>query len=228
MAKHRHVIIGAGRIGAGYQWSDLEYTHAGASQALRDRVELVGFIEPDADRAAAAKLKWQVPVIENVMVALDAWKPDIVSICVQPERQFEVLTRTVGRVKGIWCEKPWMGGGAKLSTPIQVNYLRRGDAWHQSFVDKLYDSHQHWTLIVYGKDDIHTKCHFVDLARWWNVDLDYRPFNGPCAYLLYNNLLHEARWFDHGGLWQPGEAMKAMLGNLVDHIDLNTPLWSPA
>ncbi len=39
MQKHRAVIVGAGRIGAGYKWDqDLGYTHSGAYMALKDRV----------------------------------------------------------------------------------------------------------------------------------------------------------------------------------------------
>jgi hypothetical protein len=219
--KHRAVIIGAGRIGAGYNWHDDAYTHAGAFQALKDRVELVGFIEPDFERALSAKAKWHVPVYEE-LESLTVLKPDIVSICTQPDKQegiFEVLSCIPG-VKGVWCEKPLMS--RVHIVPTQVNYMRRGDPLHRSYRDIPLTG---FRLVVYGKDDIHTKCHFEDLAQWWGVPLDYRPFNGPCAYILAG--VGNVAFFDNGGV-DGGICFKAMLNNLLDHIDSGTPLWSPA
>jgi len=227
--RHRAVIIGAGRIGAGYKWHDDAYTHAGAYQALRDRVELVGFIEPDFDRALAAKVKWEVPVYEQ-MESLAVLRPDIVSICTQPEQQegiFHVLSCISG-IKGVWCEKPLM---SRIHiVPTQVNYMRRGDPDHQF----IANTDGGGRLIVYGKEDIHTKCHFEDLAKWWRATLDYRPFSGPCAYAYLSNsklhLLHEGDgtyFFDNGGV-DGGRCFKAMLTNLLDHVDNETPLWSAA
>src|SRR5687767_11797463 len=108
--RHRAVIVGAGRIGAGYKWDqDLGYTHAGAYLALKDRVELVGFVEPDVDRQIAAWEKWgkDLLIMEDVGTFLDCHEPDIVSVCVHPEQQAAVLAQLAG-VKGVWCEKPWV------------------------------------------------------------------------------------------------------------------------
>jgi hypothetical protein len=233
--KHRAVIVGAGRIGAGYQWGDLEYTHAGAYRALADRVEHVGFIEPDVERAQSAKLKWHVPVYEDIPTGLMALRPTIVSICVQPSEQYHVykqLMDTVG-LKGIWQEKPFSRPFELLDwPPIQVNYMRRADPFHQSLA---YDWPGRRKLVVYGKVDIHTLCHFEDLAKWWKCDLDYREFSGPCAYVLREENLdgtsHDL-FFDNGGFnvksRTPAMAMKAMLGNLLDHVDGGVNLWSPA
>ena len=227
MGKHRAVVIGAGRIGAGYQWADLEYTHAGAYQALRDRVELVGFIEPNEERAQSAKLRWHVPVYDDLPSGLDALQPDIVSVCTWPDHQIYATGACIDRratIKGMWCEKPFMRGPIRMPFPTQVNYLRRGDTFHRGFLDDIGRPRR---LVVYGKDDIHTRCHFEDLAKWWEAPLDYRPFNGPCAYVLEYTAYDETYFFDNGGLRRPGDAMKAMLGNLLDHIDHGTPLWSP-
>jgi hypothetical protein len=218
--RHRALIIGAGRIGAGFNWNDDAYTHAGAYRALSDRVELVGFVEPDLERRVKANLKWGVPSYDNVQIALEALKPNIVSVCVQPEQQKDVFEFLENGIKGVWCEKPFMGGGF-FPYPIQVNYMRRGDKEHR-FIASVKEMASR--LIVYGKDDIHTRCHFEDLAKWWNVLLDYRPFNGPCAYIV-TGAGH--RFFDNGGV-DGGTCFKAMLRNLLDHVDNGTPLWSPA
>ena len=221
MLKHKALAIGAGRIGAGFGgWADDSYTHAGAYKALADRVDLLGFVEPDPERAGAAKRKWLLPAYDDLADALDYVKPDVVSICTGSDDRAEILSLVDAcpSVKGIWCEKPWRGSYPRQ--PVQTNYLRRADPVHRRIaMDARGD-----TLIVYGKDDETTKCHFTDLAKFWNCKLDYRPFNGPCAYYVGGawNL-----FFDNGGI-NPGECMKGMLENLLDHLDKGTPLYSPA
>lgn len=231
MAKHRAVIIGAGRIGAGYNWHDLEYTHAGAYKALADRVELVGFVEPDLERRVKANLVWKVPTYDNVPVALEALKPDIVSICVQPEQQQEMMTRLdlyEDKLRGVWCEKPYVSKPPQF-VPVQVNYMRRGDWLHRTIADYRSGG----KLTVYAKDDIHTRCHFEDLKEWWKCELDYRTFNGGCAYIYQADEEYQERdnsngleFFDNGGV-DGATCFKAMLGNLLDHIDKGAELWSP-
>lgn len=221
--KHRALIIGAGRIGAGFNWNDDGYTHAGAYKALADRVELVGFVEPDLERRVKANLQWKVPTYDNVDVALHALKPDIVSICTLPEQQQETMDVLPATLRGIWCEKPQAHKATAI--PTQINFMRRGDPWHRELNANVINDDGYDTLIVYGKDDETTRCHFVDLAKWWKVKLDYRPFVGPCAYILRTT--EKDFFFDAGGV-DGGTCFKAMLGNLLDHIDNGTPLWSPA
>ncbi len=216
--KHRALVIGAGRIGAGFAWHDDAYTHAGAYRSLPDRVELVGFVEPDLERRVKANMKWKVPTYDNVPMALHVLKPDIVSVCVQPDQQQEVMDLLPTSIKGVWCEKPWVST-LPVNIPVQVNYMRRGDDNHQAHVGKIAGK-----LVVYGKDDIHTRCHFEDLAKFWNCPLDYRPFQGPCAYIVEANYGHV--FFDNGGV-DGGTCFKAMLRNLLDHVDNGTTLWSP-
>lgn len=223
--KYRAVVIGAGRIGAGYEWGDLEYTHAGAYRALADRVELVGFVEPEIKRAQSAKLKWEVPAYEDIPTAMAALKPDVVSVCVQPDQQQGVLDSLCLEkdIKGLWVEKPfvWKDAHPEIPwVPIQVNYMRRGDDLHRAIAEKDWGG----KLIVYGKDDIHTRCHFEDLAKFWDAELVYRTYPGPCAYVYQTLVTH---WFDNGGV-DGGRCFKNMLGNLLDHIDFDAPLWSPA
>jgi len=222
--KHRALVIGAGRIGAGFGWNDDSYTHAGAYRALSDRVELVGFVENDLERRVKANMKWKVPTYDNVAMALYVLNPDIVSVCVQPEQQDEVMDQVNGMVKAVWCEKPWVTT-FKPSIPVQVNYMRRGDPWHRDLRENHIMDDGYDTLIVYGKDDETTRCHFVDLAKWWKVKLDYRPFVGPCAYILRTT--ERDYFFDAGGV-DGGTCFEAMLGNLLDHVDNGTPLWSPS
>lgn len=220
---NKALIIGAGRIGAGFRWMDDSYTHAGAYRAHKDRVDLIAFVEPNPERADAAEKKWGVTAYETLEEALTSWRPNIVSVCTQPEDQINVMSRLEvdPHVEAIWCEKPYMGFPSKK--PVQVNYMRRADPLHRRMLD---DNMRLWggTLIVYGKDDLTTRCHFEDLAKFWKASLDYRPFNGPCAYVY--TCRTAAWWFDNGGV-DGGTCFKAMLGNLLDHLDNGTPLWSP-
>ena len=217
--RRRALVIGAGRIGAGYNWHDDAYTHAGAYRALSDRVELVGFVEPDLERRVKANLKWKVPTYDNVPVALAALKPDVVSVCVQPDDQWNTLKQIQG-VKGIWCEKPYV---CHPGPNIQVNYMRRGDPRHQKIA---VSDNEGKDLIVYAKDDIHTRCHFEDLAKWWKVPLKYYQIKeGPCSYLLGKSTF-DFEVFPIGGV-DGGTCFKAMLGNLLDHIEGKAELWSP-
>lgn len=218
-------MIGAGRIGAGWQWSDLEYTHAGAYRALSDRVELVGFVDTDLERAVRAGEKWGTGIggTDLSMVLAEA-QPDIVSICTQPDDQYAAIIACIkAGVRGIWCEKPYRGPRELMGVPVQVNYMRRGDPLHRSISEKVDGG----KVIVYGKDDIHTRCHFEDLAKWWRAALDYRAFQGPCAYLYRTPGVQTDIFFDNGGV-NGGECFKAMLGNLLDHIEGKAELWSPA
>lgn len=219
--KHRAVIVGAGRIGAGYNWQDDAYTHAGAYRALKDRVELVGFVEPDMERTIKARQKWGVPVFPLLDEALEKKTPDIVSVCVQPEQQREVMRAVYPLMKAVWCEKPWMGLPILASCAIQVNYLRRADKFHQWMARE----HSGGLLKVFGKDDIHTVCHFNDLAAWWKAGLQYHPQEGPCHYYYQHG--EDTYAFPNGGLEKPGDQMRDMLGNLLDHLDKGVPLWSP-
>ena len=226
MLKHKALIIGAGRVGAGFNWHDDAYTAAGAYKALSDRVDLLGFVEPDPERAGAAKRKWLLPAYEDLADALGYVKPDVVSICTGPDDRAEILSivDACPSVKGLWVEKPWRGMYPRQ--PVQVNFLRRADYRHML----IRDDKSGGSLIVYGKDDETTKCHFTDLAKFWDCKLDYRPFSGPCAYLYIPPIGlsddSDVSWFDNGGI-NPGECMKGMLENLLDHLDKGTPLYSP-
>lgn len=223
--KHRALVIGAGRIGAGFQWPDKDYTHAGAYQALRDRVELVGFIEPDNDRAVSAKLKWQVPVYEDVPTGLMALRPDVVSVCVQPKDQPQVmrLLADIEDIKGIWCEKPYVSEVPE-DVAVQVNYIRRADVLHQLLKHLDLRSAK---LTVWAKDDIHTKCHFDDLRDFWGIqNVVYNTIDGPCRYELEVND-HRTIHFNNGGV-SGAVCMQRMLRNLLDYIERRDDLWSAA
>lgn len=187
MAKHRAIIIGAGRIGAGYKWPQhpYVYTHADAYLKLKERVDLDMFIETDRERGLAATEKYKIPASGRLLENLETGQYDIVSVCVPPDQQ-EAVLREVGcheSVRGIWCEKPWMlktVGSLDGSVKVQVNYIRRFDTLHNSVKGEIDKGTlgELVALVVMAKNGPETLCHFEDLSRWWNVQLKYIPVDG--------------------------------------------------
>ena len=228
--KHKALIVGAGRIGAGFNWEDKAYTHAGAYAALKDRVELVGFVEPDKERAEADYKKWGVPAFADLDDGLEDTQANIVSICTQPQDQANVF-KMLDVVDAIYCEKPYMGGMV-YRKPLQINFLRRGDPFHRkiaNLIDVRCSAPDNY-LFFTGKDDIHTRCHVEDLAEWWKCKIEYHRFDGPCSYFFRFRIAtgqYKEVFFSLGGV-DGGLCMKNMLANLLDHLDNGTPLFSPA
>ena len=227
--RYKALIIGAGRIGAGYKWDqDLSYTHSGAYKALSDRVELLGFLEPIVERGAAASRKWGLPYFTSPLEStVKELKPDILSICTQPETQsliYEQLRGCSARV--LWTEKPYWGPRG-FPIPTQVNFMRRADPEHRRIA---VDGKNHPVLYINGKLDHHTVPHFEDLARFWKVEtINYTICPGPCSYMLdYGSFSKEGLVrFPNGGV-DGGKCFKGMLENIIAFLDNGTPLWSPA
>lgn len=174
MEGHRAVIIGAGRIGCGFKWPahSFVYTHADAYQAMAHRVQLVGVVEPDQERAAAAEKKYGVHVYSKIGEAIGVEEADIVSVCVQPKDQASVMSEIPDTVKGIWLEKPCVG--TDDTRPIQVNYIRRFERIHIKAKQLIEQGKlgKPVSMVVQAKADEHTICHFADLSLYFGVPVD--------------------------------------------------------
>lgn len=223
MQRFRALVVGAGRIAAGYNWHDLEYTHAGAYRAFKDRVEVVGFVDPDKDRRDAATRLWGAPSYPDLLSAVCEVKhPEIISVCTQPETQSLVYDRIpLSAARVIWCEKPYWGPRG-FRIPTQVNFMRRADLAHRSIATEGVK-----VLKVIGKLDHHTVPHFEDLARWWKAEkIEYTVSQGPCSYraVFADGATVD---FPNGGV-DGGKCFKGMLENILDFLDNGTPLFSPA
>ena len=227
MSKHKAVIWGAGRIGAGYKWIDTPYIycHADTYLALKDRVELLGFVEPDPERAEAARKKYGLSVWTEVPDV----EFDIASVCTPPSERLKVFNDLIAAgVKGIYCEKPY---GMRFIPPVytQINFIRRGERIHRS-LEEISVGH----LTVWAKKDIHTACHFADLARFWGLNksqLTYNAIDGPnhyeWEYESATPLNPNTKIAFIGGGLTPG-FMEFMLGNLLDAVEGKAKLVSPA
>ena len=228
--KHRALLVGAGRIGVGRNWIETPYvyTHAGAYKALSDRVELVGVVDSSIEAARWAEDKWGVEAWTSIEGAVAKLKPDIVSICTPPDKHAANLVQCLhDGLLGVWMEKPmnvqaidqwgherWPG----LFPKVQVNYIRRFDDFHRfGKADELW---------VWAKKDVHTVCHFTDLARLWEVPksgLHYFHMDGPNSYVARRG--ETDRLFPLGGM--TGGFMERALGNLLDAVEGKAELISP-
>lgn len=227
----RGAVLGCGRIGAGIGWQNTFpyiYDHCSTYNALKDRISLEWVFDKDLDRARDARdrhapfvmgggLLWR-HALESMM---EKWPVDVVSICVRPEDQAELAEELAKYdcIKAAWIEKPFM-----LKTwpnwKINISYIRRFDAAHQR---RAWKNPSLW---VKAKMDIHTVCHFTDLARYWGIPrhrFHYETFNGPNSYrLVHDDGVHD---FLNGGV--VGGFMEAALTNLLDAIEGKADLISP-
>lgn len=243
--KHRALIVGCGRIGVGRGWIETPYvyTHAGAYAALSDRVDLVAVVDSDEKAANWAADRWGVPAYLRLDVALAHHAADIVSICTPPSsgRSADVAICIERGVRGIWLEKPMAADASERariaqygkSAKIQVNYIRRFHPGHRYM--PIGEDTELW---VWAKKDIHTICHFTNLARFWGImcqNFHYFEMNGPNSYVLHRLAdptgyipLPDGytRFFPLGGL-DGGRFMEGALGNLLDAVEGNDNLVSP-
>lgn len=177
--RHKALIVGAGRIGAGYNWPkhSFVYTHADTYLALQDKVELAGFVEPNIERARAASERYGVACFYRLEDALANLSPDIVSVCTQPADRGAVAEglKQCGSVRGVWWEKPYgLDADEFADFPNiihQVNYIRRFEPMHDTVRSVINGGTlgDVVAMVVTAKADIHTVCHFTDLARFWGV-----------------------------------------------------------
>lgn len=223
MPKHRALIIGAGRMGAGYNFGTFPfiYDHASTYLALKDRVELVGFVEMDYDRAKVAKEKYNVQIFAELDHALRNVRPTIISVCTPDETHADVFIQLrdldAAAMQGVWMEKPFKTQIGFLKPHIQVNYCRRFDKNHQRVAQMVQGRKSH--LFVWAREDVTTKCHFEDLARWWGSELHYMDNTGEQPST--NSYRVECgKWavdFRNGGV--EGDFMIEALRNLLDVVD---------
>jgi len=109
LPKVRHAIAGLGRIGSLLEHDSLRQkpcTHAGAIAQNNESI-LAGGCDPRPDRRTAFRKDWNCPVFTGLEEMLTGLKPDILHICVPPEKHLEVLRKAVEFGVGfIVCEKP--------------------------------------------------------------------------------------------------------------------------
>lgn len=138
------VVVGLGRIGAGFQRDPLRHgavTHAGA-YAAHDEFTLVAGVDPDGDQRAAFEADFGVPTYATYDDLIGHHRPDVVSIAVPPAMHGAAVWAALeGGATRVICEKPFtpsrreaealVAAAGDGAARIGVNYTRRFDPLHR-------------------------------------------------------------------------------------------------
>lgn len=178
---YRAAIIGAGRIGAGFDGPRARHilTHAHALRA-NPRTELVAFVERNPLRGRREARRWSTRWFSRVERMFADVNPDVVVIAT-PDETHAAFLELVGayRPQLVVCEKPPVETREEserveramrdVPATVLVNYTRRFD----TTVCRLRNDIQagtYGTVLaasgVYTKGLLHNGSHLVDLARF--------------------------------------------------------------
>jgi predicted dehydrogenase len=178
---YRVAIIGAGRIGAMMDdpWSPHILTHAHGYKAC-EGFEIVGFVDPNLDKAEAASARWGGASFESIEKLFETQSVDVVSVCLPDELHYATLLALAGRpLKFIFLEKPAVRTPAEadevrtlygeLPVRVQVNYTRRFVPEIRSIRQAIRSGDYGKFLTgmgYYGKGLLHNGSHMVDLLQF--------------------------------------------------------------
>ncbi len=176
---YQAVIVGAGRIVAGYDAPGderiLTHAHALASQP---RIRCAGLYDPDTARAEAAATKWGLRAARSVEELLSI-RPALVIIASPDEAHLECLEQALAaRPRLVICEKPLtpslvaseriVARYEREGVPLAINYQRRFDPVVAKLKRRLAAGETGRTLagcVLYSKGVLHNGSHAVDLLR---------------------------------------------------------------
>lgn len=190
---YRVAIIGAGRIGCGFDTPDsrLVLTHAHAIKN-NPRLTLVALVDADRERGEREAVKWGTEHFVDIDQMFVAAKPDVVVIATPDTTHMDVLLHVLAkRPKLIVCEKPAVtdrkesqrlrDAVAQISIPIVVNFNRRFDSTVQEIRKELIQG-KYGAVIsarsVYVRGAIHNGCHLFDFARMFFGELEHAVPDG--------------------------------------------------
>ena len=89
---YKAAVVGAGRIGAGFDSPDNGDTLTHTKALLKhDRVSDIVLVDCTQDSSREETTKWGVPGYKSLNAMLEAVRPDIVSVCVPTEQHAAVL-----------------------------------------------------------------------------------------------------------------------------------------
>ena len=177
--KYKAVIIGAGRIGAQFDFPKNKeiLTHAHAYYK-HPKVKLMGFFDVNKGAAKKAAKKWGCNAYFDLTEMFKNEKPDIVSICTPDKFHYSVLLKVVKyKPKIVICEKPITTSlehtrkiikfYKKAGVSILINYPRRFDK-KIHVIKKAIDEGRYGKILcasgIYTKGILHNGSHLIDLC----------------------------------------------------------------
>lgn len=178
------LIVGLGQIGMGYDLSlDAEciYSHARAF-TTHPNFELIGGVDPDAERCAAFERAYACPAYASIGAALAAQVPDVVAIATPTYAHQPALMEVLehSRPLAILCEKPlaydldaaqaMVDACASKGVALYVNYIRRSDPGAVEVGRRIAAGAIEAPLkgvVWYSKGLRHNGSHFLNLLEYW-------------------------------------------------------------
>lgn len=154
-------------------------THAHGYKAC-EGFELVGFVDPDRDRAEAASARWGGAAFESIDRLFEARDVDVVSVCLPDELHYSTLMALAEKpIKFIFLEKPAVRTIEEadavsalyrdLPRRVQVNYTRRFVPEIKSVRESIRKGEYGAFLTgtgYYGKGLLHNGSHMLDLLHF--------------------------------------------------------------
>ena len=181
MSEYKAIIIGAGRIGAGFDTPDTPdvLTHAHA-YSRHPRIRLAGIMDVDAGKAGEAAAKWDCSAYSDLEKIFSEQHPEIVSICTPDDSHYDVLLRCLEyQPAAVVVEKPLTSELVnsqeivrlyrQRDIPLWVNFIRRFDSRMQDVKRDIEIGRLGRILhasIRYTKGILHNGSHAVDVANF--------------------------------------------------------------
>lgn len=191
------VIIGLGRIGMGYDFDltgeSAVYTHARAI-AVHPGFRLVGAVDVSPGQRACFEQRYGVPAFDQVEVALQQLRPDVVVIATSSESHAAILAKVINvcRPKLVLCEKPlayevdkargMVEMCEKAGIELFVNYIRRTDPGVVEIKRRLDRGEISTPVKVsawYSKGILNNGSHFLNLLELWLGDISAATIINP-------------------------------------------------
>ena len=178
------LVVGLGQIGMGYDLTlDAEYIYSHARAfTMHPDFELIGGVDPDAERRATFERVYECPAYADIGVALEAQLADVVVIATQTHAHQAALMELLehARPRAILCEKPiaydldaaqaMVDACASKGVALYVNYIRRSDPGAIEVGRLIAASAIEAPLkgvVWYSKGLRHNGSHFLNLLEYW-------------------------------------------------------------
>ncbi len=178
---YRAVIIGTGRIGAGFDAPDSPYvlTHAHAL-VKNSRIILAGVTDTDTSLGKKEAKRWGTEFFSDTATLLKETQADIVVVAAPDRTHAKILAQVAHfSPKLVLCEKPAVTTEAELKKikklysdagiPLIVNYSRRFDTKVRDVRTKIARGEFGKVIAVSGTYTgtlEHNGSHMIDLARF--------------------------------------------------------------
>jgi predicted dehydrogenase len=161
------------------------YSHARA-MSLHPEFNLIGAVDPDADKRAAFQNAYHAPAYATVEQALAAHPVDLAVIATPTAMHCDLLHNLLnfGKPKAILCEKPlsysldesrkMLSLCAENKVDLYVNYMRRSEPGAMEVRRRIESGEIAGSVkgvAWYSKGFLHNGSHFLDLLLYWLGDV---------------------------------------------------------